>query len=108
MQRAATVTSVAFSPDGAFMAAGARDGAVTVWSTAEPPAVPARVAAGLASFPNLVNVVQFAADGSTLAAAGSDGTVRIWSDQRLDAAGRVPAIRGRSPVCNCCRATKTS
>lgn len=68
------ISSVAFSHDGALLAAGGDDGSVWVWdtSTGEPIGEP------LGGHRDWVSMVAFAPDGSVLASGGQDGAVRIW------------------------------
>ncbi|TAH38488.1 MAG: hypothetical protein EYC70_03685 [Planctomycetota bacterium] len=75
--RADKLWSVAWSPDGRWLAAGAEDGAVRLWDMhagGQPSAIalaspPDRIVAGLA----------FNHDSSLLAGASWDGLVRVWS-----------------------------
>ncbi len=66
--------SVAFSPDGAFVAAGYSDGTVVVWDAATGGAV--RVFEGHSDG---VRSVAFSPDGRVLASVSDDKTVRLWS-----------------------------
>jgi WD40 repeat protein len=65
---------VAFSPDGALIAAGGIDGTVRVWEAES--GVQLLVLRGHA---DVVDRVAFSADGSKLASASYDGTVRVWA-----------------------------
>jgi WD40 repeat protein len=67
------VKSVAFSPDGALLAAGLFDGSLELWdpSTDE-------VLNKLTGHTNAVSGLAFSPDGSTLASSSYDGTIRIW------------------------------
>ncbi|MDE2777944.1 MAG: protein kinase [Chloroflexota bacterium] len=67
------VNAIAFSPDGALVAAAMSDMTVGVW----------RWAAGaqvhrLSGHEAIVTDVEFSADGATLASASADSTVRLW------------------------------
>jgi WD40 repeat protein len=67
------VWSVAFSPDGALLLSGAKDGSVRLWdvASAEPWAV-------FDWDMGTVHHVAFAPDGMTAAVAGHTGTVVVW------------------------------
>jgi WD40 repeat protein len=65
----AIVNSVAFSPSGRFLAAGAQDGTVEAWNLASRP--PAPIATLSLGKDNPVGSVAFSPDGSTLAAGGT-------------------------------------
>ncbi|ANP51795.1 WD40 repeat protein/transcriptional regulator with XRE-family HTH domain/energy-coupling factor transporter ATP-binding protein EcfA2 [Streptomyces griseochromogenes] len=74
-----TTTTVAYSPDARYLAAGDESGGVTVWDgdahlpLAVLPPPPTRE-----SQPRYVSALAFSPDGRTLAAAGMDGTLRLW------------------------------
>jgi len=65
---------VAFSPDGATLAAGNADGTIRLWdaATGNPISRPLTGPAGP------VTSVAFSQDGTTLASASPDHTVRVW------------------------------
>lgn len=73
----ASVSSVAFSPDGTLVASGCMNGKARVWDakTGE-----LRRVFGIASS-RLINAIAFSSDGETLAAAGihMDKTVKLWN-----------------------------
>jgi WD40 repeat protein/tRNA A-37 threonylcarbamoyl transferase component Bud32 len=67
------VRSVAFSPDGRWLASTGADKAVRIWDTARGKEVPV-----LRGHTDLVRCVAFSPDGKILASCGWDKTVRIW------------------------------
>jgi WD40 repeat protein/transcriptional regulator with XRE-family HTH domain len=69
------VYSVAFSPDGRLLAAGAKDKRVRVWDVAGAPRL---VTDRFAGFTSWVNSVAFSPDGSMLAAAASGNLTQVW------------------------------
>jgi WD40 repeat protein/serine/threonine protein kinase len=66
--------SLALSPDGAFLAAGQRDGAIMIVDTAT--RMP--VGAPLTGHDGGVEDLEFSPDGSRLVSSGDDGTIRLW------------------------------
>lgn len=91
---AATISSLAVSPDGRQLAAATYGNAAWLWPSVEPTSPPARLV-----HPNLVSCVCFSPDGSRLATACDDRTVRIWrvADAALEReltalADRVPQV----------------
>ncbi len=66
--------NLAFSPDGATLAAGYGDAAVRLWDVAR-----GEGTAALQGHAYPVVGVAFSADGKLLASGGSDGTVRLWN-----------------------------
>jgi WD40 repeat protein/serine/threonine protein kinase len=72
LKRAADVTSVIFSPDGARLAAASLDGSVVVWALPERRVeIESHHGSGQAD-------AAFSPDGLHLATAGMDGVVRVW------------------------------
>lgn len=69
-----TVNSVAFSPDGAWLATAGNDGDVRLWSVQDPTASPLILSGHTDRVANLA----FSPDGQWLATAGEDGRVRLW------------------------------
>ena len=71
--------SLAFSPDGLWLAAGSRDGVLRVWSVPAalaqaqtPPAWQAQ------AHKKGINAVVFSLDGALLASGGNDAVARVW------------------------------
>lgn len=67
------VTSVAFSPDGALLAAGCGDGVVRIWDANN-----GQLLQELTGHYGPVNSVAFAADGTYLVSGSADHRVWIW------------------------------
>ncbi|MFH9354851.1 NACHT and WD repeat domain-containing protein [Kitasatospora sp. NPDC017646] len=70
--------SVAFSPDGRTLAAGAKDSHVHLWNLTDPEH-PAQIDKPLAGPADPVMSVAFSPDGHTLAAGSADDTVHLWN-----------------------------
>jgi len=67
------IYSVAFSPDGKFIASGGVDNTLKLWSLEDGSAVKT-----FKGHRNFVNSVAFSPDGKKLASASEDGTVKLW------------------------------
>lgn len=70
----ATVLSVAFSPDGRWLATSSADQTVKVWDAAT-----GREAATLRGHTKPVRRVSFSPEGRRIASAGEDGAVFVWT-----------------------------
>jgi hypothetical protein len=77
------VTGVTFSPDGRWLATGARDGSIRFWSLAE---TPPTAVASLKPFEGIVTALAFSPDGKQFAAGQRDPglPVRVWDVSHLD------------------------
>ena len=69
-----TVTSIAFSPDGAVLASGSHDKTVRLWNVAD-----GRETMRLLGHEAGVTAIAFSPDGATLASASYDNMVRLWA-----------------------------
>jgi WD40 repeat protein len=89
---AGRISSVAFSPDGNFLATGSRDNSIRVWDMQTGTAVQT-----LIGHKGGVTSVMFAPDGKQLASGSEDNTVRLWEvstgkTMRTLAAARPPDL----------------
>ncbi|MEM7532144.1 MAG: hypothetical protein AAF639_08210, partial [Chloroflexota bacterium] len=82
-----TINTLAFSPDGKWLASGSADRSIRLWSVADP-TLPSILLYG---HTNNVAVVRFSPNGRQLASASFDGTVRLWDFNAILAglAGRI-------------------
>ena len=72
--------SVAWSPDGRYLATGGTEGAVKIWD-----AVSGQALASLPGHASNVLSVLWSPDGRWLASAGQDATVKVWNWQKRSA-----------------------
>jgi WD40 repeat protein len=66
-------TSLAFHPQGTWLASGGRDGQMRIWDVAKQSLI-----LELAAHKKGVNAVAFSPDGRVLATAGNDAVARLW------------------------------
>ena len=73
--RGVPTSVVAFSPVGALLASGARDGTVNLWNVET-----RELTAALEAHPNRISAISFSPDGSLMATGGFDGPapVKLW------------------------------
>ncbi|MEA5464773.1 NB-ARC domain-containing protein [Leptothoe sp. PORK10 BA2] len=73
------VNSVAFSPDGQWLASGSRDGTLRLWNIEQRLCIHS-----FEGHTHSVSSVTFSPDGQWLASGSRDGTLRLWNiEQRL-------------------------
>jgi WD40 repeat protein len=75
--------SLAFSPQGGWLAAGSRDGNLRLWKTADllngQPATPVLT---VLAHKKGVNAVSFSSEGQRLATGGNDAVARFWDPEK--------------------------
>jgi WD40 repeat protein len=77
LEQDAAVETVAFSPNGQWLAAGDALGALHLWDVSDP--ATAVEIATLQGHSDAVRDLQFSPDGTVLASGSMDGTARLWS-----------------------------
>lgn len=78
-QHQGSVTALAFTPDGKFLASAAKDGQVKLWDLAQQSELASLPITGLA-----VNSINFAPNGMLLAVGTSDGAIQLWDWRAQD------------------------
>ncbi|MBI4784788.1 MAG: caspase family protein [Oscillatoriophycideae cyanobacterium NC_groundwater_1537_Pr4_S-0.65um_50_18] len=68
------LTSLAFSPNGSFVAAGGRDGITKIWNAQN-----GTLLRTLTGHQGWVKTIAFSPDSRTLASAGDDNVVKLWN-----------------------------
>ncbi len=69
-----SVNSIAFSPDGKYMASGSNDKTVKIWSVEQK-----KVFNTLRGHNSEVRSVSFSPDGKYLTSGSSDGLIKLWN-----------------------------
>jgi mono/diheme cytochrome c family protein len=75
-RQSATITAVAFSPDGSLVAVGSEQGIVNLYRVAD-----GRQVSSLVGHRGTICAIAFAPDGKEVATGGFDGEVRIYSPE---------------------------
>lgn len=68
-----STTSVAYSPDGRWVASGSKDRTIRIWD-----AMTGQQAHRMLGHSNRVISIQFSPDGKSLVSAGREGTIKVW------------------------------
>ena len=90
-ERGGPVFSIAFSRDGAMLAAGGHGGTVKVWDLAD-----GKEKQTLQSHEGIVWALAFSPDGKTLASGAADGSVKLWDvesgERKMDLAAHAGGV----------------
>src|SRR5262249_23426950 len=90
------IFALAFSPDGAFVASGAKDCTILLWD-ARRGGQPVRAFFGHYGY---ISSLAFSPDGRRLASGASEGTIRLWD---VATASPVRTLRGHSSTVSALR-----
>ena len=84
------LTSIAFSPDGQFIATGSEDNTIRVWQSSS-----GKLVNVMTGHQGVVNAVEFSGDGSRIWSGGGDGRISSW-DYAADQDERpLPPVGGK-------------
>jgi WD40 repeat protein len=89
-----SLTNLAFSQDGHWLALGSSDGKVRLWDLNAPD--PAASAVDLPGHPGSITALTFEPSGRWLFTAGADGTVKRWRLRREDLVDLACRTAGRN------------
>ncbi|KAF9541955.1 WD40 repeat-like protein [Agrocybe pediades] len=89
------VLSVAFSPDGKWLASGLNNGSVLLWNTESP----SQTGKALRGHSHYVVSVAFSPDSKHLVSGSRDNTIRLWDVQKMEQVG--DPWRGHSFFVHC-------
>ena len=88
------IRSVAFSPDGRWLASGSDDYTIRIWDMTQPQELPKILEDRTHKTKGKVRSVAFSFDGRILASASDDQTIRLWKTDQLDEAPQI--LRGHT------------
>jgi WD40 repeat protein len=90
LNQSGEISAMAFSPDGAQLAAGDRSGRVALWDGTlqhRTGLLPNAFPGSLDEMPEAVSALTFSPDGRTLAVAGDLGTLQLWDTATMQPLG---------------------